>query len=131
MKPKELLSKLDAILDSTRAAILVTTDDKGRPHTRWMAPVILKHRPGFIFTFSAPGTSKLDHIDANPDVEWMIQTRDLREVVNIRGIAHIIDNPALKSELLEILGPRLLAFWRANADAEQFVVIETAIHEAT
>jgi len=42
------------------------------------------------------------------------------------------DNPKVPSaELLETLGPRLLTFWKANVNAEEFVVLETKIQLAT
>ena len=31
---------------------------------------------------------------------------------------------------MEILGPRLIVFWKANLHADEFVVIETIIEEA-
>ena len=60
----------------------------------------------------------------------MIQTCDLKEIVKIHGTVNIIDNPATKSELLEILGPRLAMFWKINADTEEFVILETVIQMA-
>ena len=131
MTREELLDKLDAIIDSSKAAILVTGDKAGGAHGRWMTPALLKYRPGAIYCFSAPHAKKVGQIEATGKVEWVIQTRDLREIVNVRGTARAVDNPALKSELMEILGPRLMVFWKANVGVEEFVVIETVMEEAT
>ena len=131
MGPNEIINKIDAILDDAKAGILGTSDEHGKIHLRWMTPVILKYQPEMIYCFAAPGSEKLKHIAANNKVEWMIQTRDLREIVNIQGTVTVIDNPATKSELIETLGPRLITFWKANVEAEEFVVLETKIEQAT
>jgi general stress protein 26 len=131
MTSRELLNKIDGIIENSKTAILVTSDEAGGAHGRWMTPALLKHRPAAIYCFSAPHARKVGQIEATGKVEWIIQTKDLREIVNVRGTARVLDNPALKNELMEILGPRLMVFWKANIDAEEFVVIETAIEEAT
>ena len=130
MEIQELLNRLDDILDEAKTAVLATTDSAGQTHMRWMSPVILKHRGGSIFAFSAAATLKIQQIEATHQAEWMIQRRDLRQIVNIHGTTRVVDNPALKAELMDILGPRLATFWRANAGLDEFVVIETVIEQA-
>ncbi len=130
MTSQQLLNKVDAIIDNSKTAILVTSDQAGGAHARWMTPALLKHRPAAIYCFSAPHAEKVEQIEAAGKVEWLFQTKDLREIVSVRGTARVLDNPALKNELMEILGPRLMVFWNANIDAEELVVIETAIEEA-
>lgn len=132
MKPKELVSKIDEILDNSKTGVLATTDKKKQVHTRWMTPAVLTHGGGArVFCFSIPGAAKIEHIGANSKVEWLIQTKDLREIVNIEGEARVVDNPSLKSELMEILGPRLAMFYKVNAGSEDWVTIETRIQRAT
>ena len=131
MSPQELLNRLESILDEAKTGVLATKDSSGVIHMRWMTPAVLNHRQGAIFTFSAPGTPKIEQIMSTEQAEWMIQRPDLREIVNIQGPIRVIDNPALKSELMEILGPRLTAFWKANIGSDQFVVLETVIQTAT
>jgi general stress protein 26 len=109
---------------------MTTMDPEGKPSLRWMTPAILKYPAPAIYCFSIPRCEKLKHIAANNYVVWMIQRRDLREIVKINGTAKIIDNPATKGELLERIGPRLETFFKANANSEEFVVIETVIETA-
>jgi len=40
-----------------------------------------------------------------------------------------VDNPSLRSEVLEIVGPRLHAFWKVCADERDLLVLETIIIE--
>ncbi|HEG43705.1 MAG TPA: pyridoxamine 5'-phosphate oxidase family protein [Phycisphaerales bacterium] len=131
MERHEIINKIESILEDARTGIMATSDLEGRVHLRWMTPAVLKYQPDAIYCFAVPGSEKLKHINANNKVEWMIQTRDLREIVNIQGAVNIIDTPATKSELLEALGARLATFWKVNVDAEEFVVLETKIHSAT
>ncbi|MBE0535395.1 MAG: pyridoxamine 5'-phosphate oxidase family protein [Phycisphaerae bacterium] len=131
MQAHELANKLEVILDEAKTGVLATADSNGRIHMRWMTPVVLKQRRGAIFAFSRPNAAKVDQIGASGQAAWMIQTRDLREIVHLSGPTRVIDNPALKAELMDIVGPRLAVFWKTNAPAEEFVVIETMIEEAT
>ncbi|AQT69613.1 putative stress protein (general stress protein 26) [Anaerohalosphaera lusitana] len=131
MTPQELTNKLDEIIDHSRTAVLATTDANKQSHMRWMTPAMLKFRPREIFAFSIPGSAKLDHIHTNHNVQWMFQSRDLREIITVEASANIIDNPSIKTELMEIIGHRLGIFWKANVGAEEFVVLETAIKHAT
>lgn len=130
MEQQEIINKIESILEDAKTAILATSDSQGKVHLRWMTPAILKYQPDAIYCFAVPHCEKLKHIAANNNVEWMVQTKDLREIVNIQGTANIIDTPATKSELLETLGPRLATFWKANASAEEFIVLETKIVSA-
>ncbi|MBW8017234.1 MAG: pyridoxamine 5'-phosphate oxidase family protein [Planctomycetes bacterium] len=131
MDQHEIINKIDSILEDAKAAVLATSDPQGKVHLRWMTPAVLKYQPDAIYCFTAAGSEKLKHISANNKVEWMVQTRDLREIVNIQGTVNVIDTPATKNELLEILSPRLSAFWKANANPEEFVILETKIRLVT
>jgi general stress protein 26 len=130
MDQRELVNKIETILEEAKAAVLATTDEQDRPHLRWMTAAVLKGRQGSIFAVASPDSAKIQQVQGRQDVEWMIQTRALDEVVNVRGVLNVVDNPALKKEIMEALGPRLMVFWKANAGAENLVVLETIIREA-
>ena len=68
---------------------------------------------------------------AHARVEWMFQTPTLDEVISIRGLINVVENPSLRSEVLEVLGPRLQTFWKLAHDARDLVVLETVAEEAT
>ena len=131
MNQRELTNRLEEILDDAKAAVLATTDAEGIARLRWMTPAVLKHRPGTLFCFTRPGTEKVGNIELHPEVEWLIQNRALTEIVNVRGTAAVLDNPALKNEILETLGPRLNMFWKIDLEKTEFVVLETVIRQAT
>ena len=131
MTQHKLLNKFNEILDEAGTAVLATEDSEGNARMRWMTPVILPHQPGTIFCIAAKSSAKVEQLTWNRNVQWMIQRRDLSEIINVQGFADIVDNPALKTELIDILGPRLGVFWKANAEPEEFIVLETVIHEAT
>lgn len=130
MDTQQLLTIIEAILDISKTAVLITADSQGNPHARWMTPTVLKYRPGAIFAFSVPDTLKLKNIEANPRVEWLLQNPNLTRVINIIGRARVIDNPSFKTELMDILGSSLAVFWKANSGKDDFVIIETVIEEA-
>ncbi|HDT12455.1 MAG TPA: pyridoxamine 5'-phosphate oxidase family protein [Candidatus Marinimicrobia bacterium] len=129
MKKQEFLNKLDDIISKVKTGVLTTVDAEGKPHTRWMSPIYLSKRPGLIFTVTSKSFTKKHQLEENPHTEWMIQTRDLREIMNVSGITNIIDNASLRSELLEKISDRLDVFWKLCHEEEDLVVLETLIDE--
>ena len=131
MDKRQLMNRVEEILEDAKGAVLATVDEEGRPLVRWMTPTVLKRREGCLYAVTTPKTRKLVNLDSQPVVEWMIQTRALTEVVNLRGIMRAVDNPALKTEVMEALGSWLTVFWKINPDKTEFLVTETMIREGT
>jgi pyridoxamine 5'-phosphate oxidase len=131
MTQHEMMNKLTEIIEETKTAVLTTVDSEGRPHVRWMTPAVLRDRQTALFAVTCPDFSKAEHIKSNPKVEWMFQSKSLARIVQVSGVANIIDNPSLKNEALEALAPRLDVFWKANCTSSEFVVLETVIDSAT
>jgi len=125
----EIMCKLEEILEEVKAGILVTIDANGRPHMRWMTPSCIKDRPNTIFTVTSPQFPKVEDLNIHPYGEWMIQTRSLNQIVNLRGKVNLLNQPSLKSELLENIGDRLTMFWKVNENKMDFLVLETVIEE--
>ena len=83
-----------------------------------------------LFAVTSPHFPKILHLDANNQVEWMIQTRALDQVINVRGGMNVLDNPSLKAQVMEAIGKRLTVFWKVNRDNTDFIILETVIEEA-
>lgn len=130
MNKSEILSTIDRLVASAKTAVLATADSESWPHVRWMTPTRLPGRPETLYAVSSLHLAKAAQLQHNPCVEWMFQDQTLREVVVVRGRVNIIDNPALKAEVLEALAGHLLAFWKVAASEPQLVVLETVIEEA-
>ena len=130
MKKHEMINLIEKLIDEAGAGILATVCSDGKPHIRWMTPTTIKGRPGAIFAITASDTAKREHLDKEPAVEWMFQSKTLNNVVKVKGTANVLDNPALKSEVMQNLGKKLHVFWKINNDTD-FVVLETIIEEAT
>jgi pyridoxamine 5'-phosphate oxidase len=130
MKIAQLMNELQQILEDVRTGIMSTVDDRGHPHSRWLTPVVLRDRPGVIYAVSVPDSEKIVHIRKNPNVAWLIQEKTLNTVIHVQGRVNVVDNPSLKVEILEALGPKLFMFWSTRADAGEFLVLETIIENA-
>lgn len=130
MTPHEMLAKLDEVLAKAKTGVLATVGKNQQPHMRWMTPAVLKGRPGCLYAVTSPSFAKLLDLRENPKVQWMIQTPSLREICAVDGILTAIDNPALKSEIIEAIGRILFVFWKVNPQSE-FIVLETRITQAT
>jgi len=127
MDANAILDVMEQVIDDSHTGVLVTVDQEGNPSSRWMTPTVIRGRTGFLYTVTVPAFRKAGHIERNALVEWMLQTRSLSKIVNVRGRAQIIDNPALKSDVLESIGGHMAVFWKINSDSADFVVIETQI----
>ena len=130
MEKKQFFGKLEEILDISKAAVLSTTDSDNRSHMRWMTPVILSDKGEYIYCITSSGSSKVKHLENNHSVEWLVSTPSLNEIISINGTIDIIDNPALKTEIMELIGHRLTVFWKVNLEKSEFVVLETKIDKA-
>ncbi len=131
MNQHEMLTKIEALIEESKVGLLATTDSQGKPRVRWMTPTIIPNRGNAIYCFSEEDAMKILDIQHEAEVKWLIQTNDLTEVVSARGETYIANNPALKSEVLEILIPQTTKLWTPNISETETVVLETVIREAT
>ena len=131
MTQKEIMDLVVSMLESVRAAVLTTVDQDGRPRARWMIPAILPGHEGSVYCVTSPHFRKILDLRSQPEAEWMVQTLSLNQVVNLRGHMNFIENPSLKSQILEAIGSRLHAFWKLADEETDLVILETVISEAT
>ena len=131
MDAREIMHRIETILEAHGTGLLATVDDAGAPHVRWLTPAVLRDRPGAIYALTAPRFAKVGQVRANPRVEWMFQTPSLAEVITARGKMNVVDNPSLRAEVQEVIGPRLRTFWRLARDERDLAVLETVLEEAT
>lgn len=129
MTKAEIVAALDEIIDTAQVAVLATVGPEGSPAMRWMTPAMVRGRPGYLYAVSSVDCRKVRHLQSCPAVEWLFQTPELNRVVTVQGRMSVIDNPQLKSEVLESIGPRLEVFWRTNEKTTDFIVLETAIDQ--
>lgn len=127
MEINALFAAMERIIDDSRAAVLSTVDADGKPHGRWMVPAVLRGNRGALYAVTSPRFHKIEQLAANPRVSWLIQSKSFDEVVEVSGTALVIDNPILKSDVLEALGNRLTTFWHVTPDESELVILETMI----
>jgi len=130
MTQNDVMNELDVIIDEAKTAVLATADASGSPRMRWMTPTLLKDRKYAIYAITSKAFDKTGQIEENSSVEWMFQTPQLDRVVNITGRVNLMDNPSLRSEVLEAIGARLGAFWKLKSDESSLLVLETLIESA-
>ena len=127
MDAKEFLHKVSSLIDESPAAVMATVDNDGNPHIRWMIPTVLMGSPGLIYAVTSPDAKKVDDLKANQKSEWLIQKRDLGEILNVSGPTRVLDNPSLMAQVVEKLGRKIQFFWKYNAETYDFHVIEVSI----
>jgi general stress protein 26 len=126
-----LLTGVDELLADARAGVLATVGPDGRPAMRWMAPSTMKGRPGTLYAVTSAKSAKVQQIRANPQVQWMIQSRNLDRVITLKGKINIVESASLNMEVFEEMGERLRMAWRLNVKPEEAVVLETVLEEGT
>lgn len=129
MDSRSMMDALERVLDGAKVAVLATVDSEGRPHMRWMTPAFVRGREGFLYAVTSPDFAKARDVEANAQVEWMVQSKSLDEIVQVTGSMAIIDNPSAKAEVLEAIGGHLGTFWKMNPDQSKLVVLETTIDQ--
>jgi general stress protein 26 len=127
----EFFNRLEAIIAEVGTAILANIDEDAGPRMRWMTPATLKGRPGCIYCVGAKDSRKIMGLRLNPNVEWMIQSKNLDCIINIKGTVNILDNPSIRTEIIHAIGPKLGVFWKTNLEDTEFLVLETVMDEAT
>jgi general stress protein 26 len=130
MEKREVLTQLENIIDEVKTAIFATVDGEGMPRMRWVSPALLPGRSGAIYFVTDPLSAKVGHVRSNPNVQWIFQTRVLDRIVTVEGKVNVLDNPSIRSEVLEVVGPRLAAFWKVALDGRDLLVLETIVENA-
>ncbi len=127
----EAFNALEDLVDSDPVGVLATVDENGLPHVRWMVAALVRGRPGFLYSVTAPDFAKVRHIEAQPRVEWMLSNKKRTTVLNVTGVMQAYRNPALQGEVQEALGGNLMTFWTLNQKTDDLLVLETVIEEMT
>jgi pyridoxamine 5'-phosphate oxidase len=130
MTKKEIMLKIDELLDNSNCAILSTVSSDKKPHLRWMCPTIFPDMEQMIYAVSSADFHKVEDLKKNSSASWMFQTKELNEIINVSGKINILDNPSMKSMIIEKIGNRLHAFWKLKKDSSDFIVLETVIENA-
>ncbi len=129
MDNKQMMNILDRLLEEAKVAILANIDEDGKPVMRWMSPGLVRGQEGLLYAVTSPNFKKTVQLEKNPNVQWMVQKKDLSEVVSIKGSMQVLDNPSLRSMVLEAIGTKLATFWKVNMNDTEVVILETVIEE--
>lgn len=130
MEKREILGAIERIIEEAKTAVLATVDEEKRPHLRWMTPAMLRGREGAIFAVAYRTSQKVKQVRSNPRVQWILQSPALDRIAVVDGRVNIVDNPSIRSEVLEVVGSRLRAFWKMYGDERDLLVLETVVERA-
>jgi general stress protein 26 len=129
MDIKEMFDAMERILESSRIAVLAHVQNEKKPRLRWMTPTVIRGRQGYLYALSSSDYDWTASLEGAPQVEWMMQSKSLDEIITVRGKMQIIDNPALKADVQEALGGYLRVFWKNIPDESNYITLETVIEE--
>lgn len=115
------------LIDGEHPGVLTTVDEEGRPHTRWMATFAFDDFP-VMRTLTSPHSQKLNHLTANPHVEWMFSNQDLSLILNFAGTARVIRDPGELKRIWQMVGDKSHAYFMKNFnEGPGFAVLETTV----
>lgn len=129
MQEKSAFEKLQDLVEEVRIGIFITVDEKNSPHPRWMSPVFLPRLKGALYAVTAADNEKVRHLEANPRVSWIFQSKPLDRIATLNGLARVVKDPTLSAEVLEAIGPRLQVFWKYSCDPKKLLVVETILED--
>lgn len=127
MQDNSAFEKLRDLVDEVRIGIFITVDEKTSPHPRWMSPVFLPRLKGALYAVTSADDDKVRHLEANPRVSWIFQSKSLDRIATLNGGARVVKEPALSAEVLEAIGPHLQIFWKYTGDPKKLLVVETVM----
>jgi pyridoxamine 5'-phosphate oxidase len=127
MDKGELISIAKDVLADSKAAILTTVGKDGVPAMRWMSPIFLRNFEDSIYAVTSVVFNKTSDLKLNNKVQWMIQSKNLNRIINFNGEVSLVEDVALRSEVIEKLGTKLHVFWTINKDPSNLIVLETRI----
>lgn len=115
------------LINGSRAGILSTVDQDGRPELRWMSTLAFDQFPVFC-TLTAPDSRKVAQIEQHPDVNWLFFNDDRSMILNLIGKARVLnDTVTLKRVWQQVENKSLTYFLNQYGKAPGFVVIETVV----
>ncbi len=127
----ELTRRAVDLVSTTQLGILMTCDERGYPHGRWMH-VLPMHGLQRLYSMTARGSRKIEHITRHPEVSWIV-TGDHEETVLLKGVASVdLDFRDLR-EVWDRLGPatqRYAVGPLTDDNHPVLVTIETRVQEA-
>ena len=130
MDKREVIILAGNLLSDAKTAVLATAGSEGHPHMRWMSPVFLRDFKNYIYAVTSTGFSKTSDISSNGKAQWMIQSKSLDTVITFDGEISMLENLALKTEVLSAAGTQLQTFWKINMNPSSLTVLETEIKSA-
>ncbi len=130
MEKSMIYHKISEIIEDEKTALFATVSPEGTPAVRWVTPALLRGRTGALYMVTGPRSNKVKHVKHNPSVQWVFQTRALDTIITVEGKVNVVDNPSIRSEVLEVVGPRLRAFWQIHMDERDLLVLETIVEKA-
>jgi pyridoxamine 5'-phosphate oxidase len=128
MDAKQFLQKLTSAAEQSKYAVLSTHSKGEELKARWMCPVFF-NRTDVVYAITLKRNEKSRDVKLKEQVHWLFQDTALVEVFSVCGHAVVIDNPSLKAQVIERLGPKLGVFWKGVDDTSDLVVIETTFTE--
>lgn len=128
--PPHLLPECIRIVNRAFLGLLTTVDENGAPHARWMGTATTADGLHKIYTLTARGSRKLEHVARQPRVCWVFSDTEYTDIVTLHGRAVVHTSPLATQQVWD----RLQDFartWCMNAlshkDNLELVVIETDV----
>ena len=73
MAPKDIMNRIEDILDDTAPGVLALSTGDGYPHMRWMTPAVIRGHEGVLYAVSSQAFGERLGTTYTGKVEWMLQ----------------------------------------------------------
>lgn len=86
---REILEQSRDILQNAFVGLCTTVDSERQPHSRYMGAVVENGDLARLFSLTARGTRKIDHLQKNHAICWVFATPGFEQVVTLKGTAEV------------------------------------------
>lgn len=130
MTTGEFLEKIKSFLHDVNAhlvGILVTADGEGSPHATYMG-TMASPACDRLLTMTAPDSQKVINILENPHVEWLFTDEKKEELLYVRGMAKVIQEPSEVAEAWREMPEESREYFLSyQSVGMEFLIFETTI----
>ncbi len=131
LSEQQILAECIKVVNNNHLGVLTTVDPDGNPYARWMSSSMAADGLHTLYTLTARGSRKIEHIQARPSVCWMFSDEAGRNVATLYGHAEIIDAPNLVGNVWDRLMEAARVYVMTvmgNMEDVEFITIQTNVH---
>ena len=114
-----------------KVGLLMTADERGRPHATWMATYAFVDK-NQVITLASPDSRKAKNLAENPQIEWLFTSDDYEYLIYLTGRGYVEKNPKNFKKHWKLLPDKRRAYFLESYNSPPgFAMIRTEVDSVT